>query len=209
MAAMASGAHPPRSLGRVLLLGGALALAGIWAVLHAQRGDEADPPESTLTWQARIAPAGEPGEPLVVSGQVFDPSGEKPAAGVVVYAYHTDAQGYYRRQGQPGPGGRVPRLRGWARSDAQGRFQFRTIRPAPYPNGGIPAHIHFYLWGAGYPRQWTPELEFQGDRSVTAEALAKSAALGRFANIQPLVRGPDGAWHATINFRLLTVSNVR
>lgn len=188
-------------------LGGSVALLGLSGPLRAQQGDDTGPPESTLTWQARIAPAGEPGEPLVVTGQVFDPSGQKPVAGVVVYAYHTDAQGYYRRDGDPWHD--PPRLRGWARTDAQGRFRFRTIRPAPYPGRSIPAHIHFHLWGAGYPKQWTPELQFQGDRYLTAEDLARSAALGRFANIQPLTRGPDGAWHVGISFRLLTISNFR
>lgn len=194
-------------LRKLLWPGAAMAVAGTLIAARVQQGDDTGPPESTLTWQARIAPADEPGEPLVVSGQVFDPSGEKPVAGVVVYAYHTDAQGYYRRDGDPWHD--PPRLRGWAKTDAQGRFQYRTIRPGAYPGRRIPAHIHFHLWGAGYPKQWTQELEFQGDRYVTAEALAKSGALGRFANVQPLIRDSDGVWHATINFRLLTVSNFR
>src|SRR5262249_43839784 len=31
---------------------------------------------------------------------------------------------------------------GWMMTDREGRYQFRTIRPAPYPNARIPAHIH-------------------------------------------------------------------
>ena len=46
--------------------------------------------------EARIAPSDEPGEPLRIEGRVTDASG-KPAAGVIVYAYHTDATGIYPR----------------------------------------------------------------------------------------------------------------
>jgi hypothetical protein len=40
-----------------------------------------------LSSRARIAPPGEPGEPLVVTGRVFGQDG-KPRSNVVVYAYH-------------------------------------------------------------------------------------------------------------------------
>src|SRR5262245_11443071 len=36
--------------------------------------------------QSRIAPADEPGTPLLIQGQVFEPNGRTPAAGVVVHA---------------------------------------------------------------------------------------------------------------------------
>src|SRR5215831_20910733 len=67
---------------------------------------------------AKIADEREPGQRLVVSGQVFAPDGVTPAAGVMVYAYQTDATGHYQNDPQT----RVARLHGWARTDAQGRF---------------------------------------------------------------------------------------
>ena len=48
----------------------------------------------TVPESARIAPAGEPGEPMVLEGIVRDGSGA-PRAGIVVYAYHTDANGIF------------------------------------------------------------------------------------------------------------------
>jgi hypothetical protein len=50
---------------------------------------------SQLSWQTQIVSAKEPGDPLVVSGQVFAPHGRTPAAGVTIYTYNTDAEGYY------------------------------------------------------------------------------------------------------------------
>jgi protocatechuate 3,4-dioxygenase beta subunit len=167
-------------------------------VTLAQAPDVPAPPAASLSWQARIAPSGEPGEPLVVSGQVFDPSGVKPVEGVVVYAYHTDIKGLYTPSGAQRP----PRLQGWARTDADGRYEFRTIRPAPYPGNGPPAHVHFYLSGAGYPRQEAEELQFQDDAKVGADAAARSRREGRFGGVRPIARDADGAWRCTFDMKL-------
>jgi protocatechuate 3,4-dioxygenase, beta subunit len=111
-----------------------------------------------------IAPLTEPGERIVVHGKVIDAATKKPVAGVTVYAYHTDATGVYNRRGV-----REPRLKGWVTSDANGKFELRTIRPGRYPGASEPAHIHFEYSGAGYPKQWDA-LEFRdGDRSKEAK----------------------------------------
>ena len=85
----------------------------------------------------RIAPSSEPGTPFVMRGTIIDASG-KPAPDVQVFAYQTDNTGLYAQPGAADPW----RLKGWAVGDAQGRFECRTIRPAPYPGRDIPAHIH-------------------------------------------------------------------
>jgi protocatechuate 3,4-dioxygenase beta subunit len=90
---------------------------------------------------ASIVPPNEPGEPLTIDGQVFAPDGISPIPGIYVHAYNTDAQGHYAADGRFYP----PRLQGWVRTDAQGRFQIHTIRPGHYPNAHIPSHIHFGL----------------------------------------------------------------
>src|SRR5262245_45239261 len=91
-----------------------------------------------VTSVERIGSPSEPGTPMAVHGTVLDTSG-RPAANVEVFAYQTDNTGLYAPEGASDPW----RLKGWAVTDAQGRFTFRTIRPAPYPNRPIPAHIHF------------------------------------------------------------------
>lgn len=52
-------------------------------------------PPNTTSETTLISPD-EPGERLVIEGTVFDPDGVTPAPGVTVYAYNTDAKGYYR-----------------------------------------------------------------------------------------------------------------
>src|SRR5690242_13505651 len=69
----------------------------------------------------RMTPAGEPGPALSVSGVVVDESG-KPIAAASIYAYQTDAEGYYGVK--PVSDNRNPRLKVFLRTDAQGRWSF-------------------------------------------------------------------------------------
>lgn len=139
----------------------------------------------------------EPGVRMIVSGQVFDPSGTKPVPGVKLYAYHTDATGVYNK-----PGIREPRLKTTVVTDAAGRFELRTIRPGSYPGGGNPAHIHFEASGAGYDKQWPDEMQFADDPEITPKMLAESKAKGKFGSIVPVTRDARGVLHATIHIRL-------
>lgn len=94
----------------------------------------------------------EPGEPIVVSGTVFAPDGKTPVPGIRIYVYHTDAAGNYNwlRLGRPLG---MPRIKGTMISDSQGRYQYRSIKPAPYPNKKIKPHIHYIVEGGGYSEQ--------------------------------------------------------
>jgi protocatechuate 3,4-dioxygenase beta subunit len=169
----------------------------------AQNGPPPTPlPANDVSSTSIIAGPSEPGERLIVSGQTFGPDGVTPAAGVIIYAYQTDATGLYHNDAN-----RIARLHGWAKTDAVGHFEFSTIRPAPYPNRSIPAHIHFHAWGGGYPLQWTDDLKFAGDPLLSTRDVSESQALGQFANIRPVNRGPDGAWHCAIRFRLSRQTN--
>ena len=158
-----------------------------------------------LSSSTRIAPANERGEPLVIDGTVLGADG-KPAAGVTVYAYHTDATGHYRNDNMEGndPAFR-PRLRGWAKTDSQGHFQWVTIRPAPYPNRNVPAHIHVTAWGAGYPVQWS-EVQFAGDPLLGQQHFTDNTA--DYLHIIPLERKGNG-WHGKLELRMSRDTNFR
>jgi protocatechuate 3,4-dioxygenase beta subunit len=122
-----------------------------------------------LTSTARIAPDGEPGERMVLEGTVFDATGQ-PAAGVIVYAYHTDAQGIYP------PDERFPRqaayrhgrLRGWVTTDARGHYRFETIRPGSYPSRSEPAHVHMHVIEVGRWTYYIDSVRFDDDPLLSA-----------------------------------------
>jgi protocatechuate 3,4-dioxygenase beta subunit len=155
-------------------------------------GMPAEPPSS-----ARIAPPEEPGEPLRIEGTVRDGAG-RPVPGVVVYAYHTDANGIYPRL-DPAPGRprvRHGRLRGWARSDETGRYAFDTIRPAGYPGTRIPQHVHLHVVEPGRCSYYIDDLQFDDDPRLTAAERSRLRGRGGSGVAAPR-RDPDGRWRAT------------
>ncbi len=119
---------------------------------------------------ARIAPPGEPGAPMRIEGTVRDAKGA-PVEGVVVYAYHTDAQGTYPRdeRARTEAARRHGRLRGWARTDSSGRYRFDTIRPASYPSRDTPEHVHMHVIEPGRATYYLDDVEFDDDPLLTPE----------------------------------------
>jgi protocatechuate 3,4-dioxygenase beta subunit len=190
-----------------LRLGAAFGFASVAAaVLGVPSSSAQDPPPpepAGTTSTATIVPPAEPGDSLIVSGCVFAPDGEHAVAGVIVYAYNTDKNGLYSPDGKVGH----PRLKGYMKTDAEGRFELHTIVPGRYPNMHIPAHVHFNLWGAGYSVQWTDDLRFAGDSYLTEAMQKESAARGKFATIRPLTKDSTGVYHCEINLRLQDKSN--
>lgn len=103
------------------------------------------------------------GEPLEVVGRVLDLDGH-PIAAATVETWQANGQGIYENQ-QPD---RQPEfnLRGIFRTDKDGRFHYRTVRPAGYgvPEDGPvglllrraeyplrrPAHLHFMVKALGF-----------------------------------------------------------
>jgi protocatechuate 3,4-dioxygenase beta subunit len=154
---------------------------------------------ASLSPRARIAPPGEPGAPLVIHGRVFAGDGRTAAPDVTVFAYHTDARGHY-----DGPNGapHAWRLRGWARTGHDGRFEFDTIRPGAYPSRAVAEHVHFTIDGPGLQRRWTPELNFQDDRLVGAADRETSRRAGPFGSVRP-VTTRDGVQHVEFNIRIV------
>jgi protocatechuate 3,4-dioxygenase beta subunit len=143
---------------------------------------------ATLSANARIAAASEPGTPLVIHGRVFATDARTPIPHAIVFAYHTDRAGNYDARGAAAHSWR---LKGWARADADGRFEFQTIRPAPYPNGRIPAHVHLTVFLPSGERYHAGELQFEDDQLVPAADREKSKSLGGFGSVLPIRREGD------------------
>lgn len=126
------------------------------------------PGENDLT---RIAP-GRPlaaGEAIDIAGSLTDDRG-RPIAGALIEIWNANAQGRYTHDEDPAPRERLdPNFLGIGRTltDADGRYRFRTIRPAAYlarPDIGRwrPSHVHFSILG-GSARLVT-QMYFAGDR---------------------------------------------
>ena len=127
-----------------------------------ERAQQSRPTQLSST--ARIAPASEPGDPLLVRGQLLSVDGS-PAANAIVFAYHTDRAGLYDTR-ENGP--HSWRLRGWVRTDEDGRFTFETIRPGSYPNSNNPPHVHFTAFLPNGDRYHAGELQLSMTRPAGA-----------------------------------------
>ena len=186
-----------RNRGFWLLAALFVATSAIGAGLLAQGRDPESLPGRDAPARIVVAPADEPGERLVVRGRVFAPDGETAVEGAVLYVYQTGEDGRYAP-----PGRRAPRLRGWVRTDGEGRYEYETIRPGSYPGREIPAHIHAVLWGAGYPPQWGGDVLFEDDPLLGAGERRESREAGRFAHVCTPDTMEDGTLLCTRNYRL-------
>lgn len=80
---------------------------------------------------------------LKITGTVFKKDGKTPAENVIIYIYHTNRNGIYETKGnETGWARRHGFIRGWVKTGKDGKYTFYTFRPAAYPDGSEPEHIH-------------------------------------------------------------------
>lgn len=143
---------------------------------------------------AEVAPAGEPGSRMEVSGVVYAADGRTPVASASLYVYQTDARGYYRPD--DAMGNRNPRLMALLRTDGQGRYSYRTIRPGSYPKSRVPQHIHYEVAADGHGARIF-EIVFEDDPFMTREIRDDAARPGSIYALQPVRPGPGGVGRVT------------
>lgn len=143
----------------------------------------------TGPWKIVTVSEKEPGEPLVISGTIYAPDGRTPMKSANLFVYQTDATGVYSTSGGDN---RNTRIHGLMTTNADGRYEFRTIKPGSYPNSRNAAHIHAYVSAPGYPEYWIEEFVFSDDPYVAEDLKKKAAAQGSFAAVLTLKRGDDG-----------------
>ena len=123
-----------------------------------------DLPDS-VTWRTVLATETDKGEPMLISGTVYAADGKTPAPNTLIYLYHTDFEGYYGRNGEHRHG----RYRGWLLTDEQGRYEFRSIKAAPYPENRFAAHVHMTVTTTDRREDWVDSILFEGDRLISSQ----------------------------------------
>jgi protocatechuate 3,4-dioxygenase beta subunit len=142
------------------------------------------------------------GEPVMVSGRVLSPSGA-PLANALLDVWQSDAEGFYDLQKMDAA---HMDLRGRFRTNEEGEYYFRTIRPSFYPipdDGPVgkmlraagrhpyrPAHIHFQVSADGY-KMLTTELYLNRDPYLDSDVVfgVRSSLVIDLEKKEP----PDGA----------------
>jgi protocatechuate 3,4-dioxygenase beta subunit len=136
------------------------------------------------------------GNKLVISGRIFRGDGNTPYPNVILYAYHTDANGYYTKKGnETGFQRWHGYLHGWCKTDRNGNYQINTIRPAPYPDNTIPAHIHAAVrLPKNNEAYYLADFVFQDDPLVNDAYRQSVKTMAGAPGIVNLVRQSDGSW---------------
>jgi len=157
-----------------------------------------DAPDN-VSWKTALAKKSDTDEAVLISGTVFQADGKTPAPNILIYFYHTDSTGYYGRvRGQPRHG----HLRGWLLTRADGRYEFTSIKPAPYPNRTEAAHIHMTLTGTNFNEDSIDSILFEGDTFITPRERDMAGRKGGFHPIVKLENGPNGILRAARDIQL-------
>lgn len=131
-----------------------------------------------LNFQCRLPDWGEKGKKLIIEGIAYHRNGS-PAAGVVLYIYHTNQQGIYAKKGdEKGWGKRHGYIRGWMKTNEKGQYKFYTLMPASYSNSKMPAHIHITIKEPGVTDYYIDEYLFDNDPFLTTEERNKQPGRG-------------------------------
>ena len=115
------------------------------------------------------------GEVIRVTGRVLDETCT-PVEGALVDLWQANANGRYAHPADPNPAPLDPNFQGWGQAvtDADGRYAFRTIKPAAYPlrfmsdgkadeeAGFRTPHLHFRVSKRGYAELAT-QMYFAGE----------------------------------------------
>jgi protocatechuate 3,4-dioxygenase beta subunit len=105
------------------------------------------------------------GQVLNVMGRVLNLKGE-PVRNAKVEVWQANAHGRYTHPSDHNPAPLDPNFEGAAMltADVDGRYSFKTIKPAAYPagpNSMRPAHIHFQV--SGQQDRLVTQMYFEGD----------------------------------------------
>jgi protocatechuate 3,4-dioxygenase beta subunit len=156
------------------------------AMLHAlEQNEQRKPtPRNELgPFYKRLAPdtthlraPGDPGMPLVVSGQVYGTRGEK-LSGAIVEVWQTDHLGHYDVEGY--------RYRAKLTADATATYTFDSVMPGHYP-GRVCQHIHYLVTAPGHKPLVTqlyfatdPVFEGDPDKNFNRDPLIQTRELVR------------------------------
>ncbi len=109
------------------------------------------------------------GERIVVRGRVLDEDG-RAVPNTMIEIWQANAAGRYQHPGDQHDAPLDPNFHGEGQvfTDADGWYEFTTIKPGAYPwrnhsNAWRPNHIHYSVFGPGFATRLVTQMYFPGD----------------------------------------------
>jgi protocatechuate 3,4-dioxygenase beta subunit len=175
-------------------------LAGAEAALQRTPGQVLGPfyplgelPQSSDLTRLPGRPGRAEGQVLNVMGRVLKLTGE-PVRDAKIEVWQANAHGRYSHPSDPNPAPLDPNFEGAAvlTTDQEGRYSFKTIKPAAYPAGPNrfrPAHIHFQV--TGRQDRLVTQMYFENDPYNNTDPPLNSAAAKDLLIVKLLAPPPE------------------
>lgn len=133
-----------------------------------------------LTTQHKAMPQG---QRIVVSGRILDEDG-RPVPNTVMEIWQANAAGRYIHKKDQWDAPLDPNFTGAGRviTDAEGRYQFTSVRPGAYPwknhkNAWRPSHIHLSLLGPAFATRLVTQMYFPDDPLIEIDPIANAVPM--------------------------------
>lgn len=116
---------------------------------------------------------------IKVTGTVYQKDGKTPAEDVIIYIYHTNEKGIYPSTSESkGWERRHGYLRGWIKTNKDGKYAFYTLRPASYPNTTMPQHIHVTVKEPDKNEYYLDDFYFEDDPNLPKRIITREHPRG-------------------------------
>ena len=126
---------------------------------------------------------------LKITGTVFKKDGKTAAKDVILYIYHTNRKGVYETEGdEKGWAKRHGFIRGWVKTDKNGKYTFYTFRPASYPDRSEPEHIHLTVKEPDKNEYFLDNYVFDDDPILTPAKRENFKNRGGSGIMKPLIK---------------------
>ncbi len=126
------------------------------------------------------------GQKLLLTGIVYHQDAKTPASDVIIYYYQTNVDGKYlhkpneKRSLPPNSQGQTHGyIRGWVKTNKEGKYFIYTVKPGTYPTRDEPAHIHLTIKEPGMEKSYyIDDFVFDDDILLTTAKRKKMETRG-------------------------------